>query len=50
MLKNDSVARDELLAGGGKVKVPCLKITQGGEEKWMYESSDIVSYLQQEFA
>ncbi|KFA98005.1 glutaredoxin domain-containing protein [Vibrio sp. ER1A] len=48
--KNDSVARDELLVGGGKVKVPCLKITQGGEEKWMYESSDIVSYLQKEFA
>ncbi|MGR5220304.1 glutaredoxin family protein [Vibrio parahaemolyticus] len=48
--KNDNTAREELLSGGGKVKVPCLKITQNGNETWMYESSDIVSYLQKEFA
>ncbi|WP_338166129.1 glutaredoxin family protein [Vibrio sp. 10N] len=48
--KNDPVARDELLNGGGRVKVPCLKIVENGNETWMYESSDIVSYLQKEFA
>ncbi|MGR5252322.1 glutaredoxin family protein [Vibrio astriarenae] len=48
--KNDEVARQELLEGGGRVKVPCLKITKHGEETWMYESSDIVAYLQKEFA
>ncbi|QIA65513.1 glutaredoxin [Vibrio astriarenae] len=48
--KNNQAAREELLQGGGKVKVPCLKITNQGEETWMYESSDIVAYLQKEFA
>ncbi|GEM81402.1 glutaredoxin [Vibrio superstes NBRC 103154] len=48
--KGDEVAREELLAGGGRVKVPCLKITQQGTETWMYESKDIVAYLQKEFA
>lgn len=48
--KNDNAAREELLVGGGRVKVPCLKITENGKETWMYESSDIVTYLQKEFA
>ncbi|MEZ9301656.1 glutaredoxin family protein [Vibrio breoganii] len=48
--KGDEAAREELLAGGGRVKVPCLKITQQGTETWMYESKDIVAYLQKEFA
>ncbi|GAL30622.1 glutaredoxin [Vibrio variabilis] len=33
-LKNDNIAREELLAGGGRVKVPCLKITENGKETW----------------
>ncbi|MGL6259575.1 glutaredoxin family protein [Vibrio sp. WXL103] len=48
--KNDPIAREELLSGGGQIKVPCLRIEQNGEQTWMYESSDIVAYLQQEFA
>ncbi|MCL9774081.1 glutaredoxin family protein [Vibrio methylphosphonaticus] len=48
--KNDNVAREQLLEGGGRVKVPCLKIEKDGQVEWMYESSDIVSYLQKEFA
>ncbi|CAH0529074.1 glutaredoxin family protein [Vibrio hippocampi] len=47
---NDPQARSELLAGGGKVKVPCLQIKDGEHTQWMYESSDIVNYLKQEFA
>jgi glutaredoxin len=44
-------SREELLAGGGKIKVPCLKITDtAGNTTWMYESTDIVAYLQQRFA
>ncbi len=44
-------AREELLQGGGKVKVPCLRIAkENGEVRWMYESSDIISYLEQRFA
>ena len=47
----EASAREQLLAGGGKVKVPCLKITNDqGNETWMYESTDIVRYLQQHFA
>ena len=43
--------RDELIQGGGRAKVPCLKITDAqGNSKWMYESSDIIEYLQGRFA
>jgi len=47
----EASAREQLLAGGGTIKVPCLKITHdGGDETWMYESADIVRYLQERFA
>jgi len=43
--------REELVEGGGKLKVPCLRIEEeGGHVRWMYESSDIISYLEQSFA
>jgi len=46
----DRAARAELIAGGGKPQVPCLRIEQpGGEPQWMYESSDIIRYLQSRF-
>lgn len=35
---------------GGKTKVPCLRIEEQGEVRWMYESSDIINYLNQRFA
>jgi len=41
--------RAELLAGGGEVKVPCLRIKEGNETTWMYESSDIMAYLDKRF-
>lgn len=35
-----------LMQGGGKTQVPCLRIEQAdGSVEWMYESSDIISYL-----
>jgi glutathione S-transferase len=37
--------RNELMAGGGKTQVPCLRIREGDSERWMYESRDIVEYL-----
>ncbi len=44
--RNDNY-RDELLQGGGKIKVPCLRIEeQDGSVRWMYESRDIISYLE----
>ena len=47
----DARARQELLEGGGTLKVPCLRIREADDrERWLYESSDIVHYLEQRFA
>jgi len=44
--KNDVVYRKQLLEDGGKIKVPCLRITdEQGEHTWLYESNDIIEYL-----
>ncbi|MCK7458673.1 glutaredoxin domain-containing protein [Idiomarina aminovorans] len=48
--KNNEQHRQELLDGGGRVKVPCLRIKQGDNVQWMYESDDINQYLQKHFA
>ena len=49
--KRCETAREELLAGGGKLKVPCLRIDDGaGKVRWMYDSTDIINYLQQQFS
>ncbi|MCZ2721939.1 glutathione S-transferase N-terminal domain-containing protein [Marinomonas sp. 15G1-11] len=42
--------REELLAGGGRVKVPCLRIEQDGKVEWLYESSEIIRYLETRFS
>lgn len=43
--------RKDLLKGGGKQQVPCLRIQKDdGSETWMYESSDIISYLKRTHA
>lgn len=47
--KHDPVARQALLEGGGRVKVPCLRIEEQGEVRWMYESNDIIAYLEKRF-
>ena len=41
--------RADLLAGGGEIKVPCLRIDNGHETIWMYESDEIIQYLEQRF-
>lgn len=46
----DPEARAELMTGGGRATVPCLKITDAaGEVGWMYESTDIMRYLDGKF-
>ncbi|EJA3103594.1 glutathione S-transferase N-terminal domain-containing protein [Vibrio vulnificus] len=47
--KNDAQHRHELEQGGGKIKVPCLRIEENGQTRWMYESSDIVAYIEKTF-
>ena len=42
--------RDELEQGGGRVQVPCLRLkSEDGADAWMYESSDIIAYLESQF-
>ena len=49
--QHNPVYREELLQGGGEVKVPCLRIVdEKGNDNWMYESDDIMQYLQDRFA
>jgi glutaredoxin len=48
--KRSEQFKDELLTGGGQLKVPCLRIEdESGGVQWMYESGDIISYLEQRF-
>jgi len=43
----DEAAKEELVAGGGDLMVPCLRIgDSGGWVSWMYESKDIIGYLE----
>lgn len=48
--KNTSHFRKELKSAGGRLKVPCLRIEDdNGNIKWLYESSDIDLYLNENF-
>ena len=49
-VQHDQDNRQRLLDNGGKVKVPCLQtINDSGEKVWLYESKEIVNYLQENF-
>ena len=49
--QHDTKHRDDLLNGGGKIQTPCLQITDDrGNVQWLYESNDIIKYLQQRFS
>ena len=41
--------REDLELNGGKVQVPCLRIDSAGEVSWLYESNDIINYLDKHF-
>lgn len=47
--QNNPAHRQELLKGGGDIKVPCLRIEENGRTRWMYESGDIIQYLHDRF-
>lgn len=46
----DPAAFRELLAGGGRSTVPCLRIESAAGTRWMYESGDIIDYLDNRLA
>jgi glutaredoxin len=50
-IKLDRARRDELVAGGGKKQVPCLRIVESDQSvRWLYESRDISRYLRERYA
>jgi len=43
--------RQDLLQGGGRAMVPCLRIDDApGGTRWLYESAEIIAYLRERFA
>ncbi len=49
--QHDPERRADLLQGGGKIQTPCLQIADAqGNVQWLYESNDIINYLQQRFS
>ena len=55
--QHNQLYRSELQNRGGKVKVPCLRITTTSQKtdaaqdgQWLYESDEIIRYLRQQFA
>lgn len=47
---SDGSHRQDLLEQGGRIKTPCLRIDKAdGSSQWLYESKDIISYLQRQF-
>lgn len=48
--QHPGVNQDDLLRGGGEIKVPCLRIKEkSGTEHWLYESGKIIEYLRQRY-
>ena len=46
--QHDEHHRQQLLAGGGQIKVPCLKVKKNdGDHTWLYESADVIRYLRE---
>ncbi len=41
--------RQDLEQQGGQIKVPCLRIDENGSSQWLYESNEIIAYLNKRF-
>jgi len=41
--------RNTLEKEGGTIKVPCLRIDEGEQTTWLYESNDIITHLNKTF-
>jgi glutathione S-transferase len=40
---------DELISATGRQSVPCLRIEEGSGVDWLFESADIIQYLETRF-
>ncbi|WP_315980130.1 glutathione S-transferase N-terminal domain-containing protein [Aliamphritea spongicola] len=47
--KRNQDYKTELEQNGGKLKVPCLRIEEQDGVRWMYESGDIIQYLEKNY-
>jgi len=48
--KNNKQYKSELIYGGGKHKVPCLRIDKiNSKTEWLYESKEIIKFLKNKF-
>jgi len=46
---SDGKNRTDLMLGGGKGQVPCMRIeSENGAIRWMYESDEILSYVREQ--
>ena len=41
---------NDLVDATGRRTVPCLRIEEGNEERWLHESRDIIAYLTERFS
>jgi glutaredoxin len=49
--RNDMAIKQELVTQGGRHKVPCLRVeSPDSDDQWLYESNDIIAYLQANFS
>jgi|TARA_B110000037_G_scaffold193934_1_gene229210 glutaredoxin len=49
--KNNHIFKAELMDGGGKHKVPCLRIEKiNSKTEWLYESTEIINFLKNNIA
>lgn len=49
-IAGNSAYREELVKGGGKAQVPCLRIHSDGQSHWLYESQAIIQFLRRRAA
>ncbi|MFC0266650.1 glutaredoxin family protein [Kushneria aurantia] len=46
----EPAARQELVEGGGRARVPCLRIEHsGGDIQWLYQAAEIIKWLDHHF-
>ena len=47
---HEETNKNDLINGGGKKTVPCLRIKGNNGDFWLYESNDIITYLRKLFS
>ncbi|UTA46720.1 glutathione S-transferase N-terminal domain-containing protein [Simiduia sp. 21SJ11W-1] len=48
-INEGSPFRAELEKATGRVKAPCLRVQEGEQVRWLFESNDIIEYLEKRF-